>query len=412
MTTSIPVDLSALRRLDWLLVLAMVIIIAVGIVAISSAAKGDQAGKQAIFAAAGVLVFLLLSCLDYHWFRKASVWLYLGMLALLVLVLVVGKGVGGARRWFALPMGFTFQPAEFMKLACVFLLAYLLDRYRGHQANVFYTLGPLVLLLLPMALIVKQPDLGTALAMLPVVFGLLFVAGARKRNVLIVVLVGVLAVPALWFKMEPYQRKRVLEYLTVPQRQVAIRLMTKSDREELTVWLRNWLGAGDDESLDELVESMGVGWNSEQSKIAVGSGGLYGRGRLQGTQTQLGYLPAAHTDFIFPVVGEEWGFLGCMLVLALYFFLLERGLRIASQAVDTFGRLVASGIVVLLASHILINVSMALGLLPVTGLPLPLLSYGGSSLLMTMGAVGILQSVHTRRHYFKSGKYTLDLQGR
>jgi len=404
-------DLSALRQLDWLLVVAMVLVIAVGIVVISSAAKGDEARKQLIFAGGGLIAFMFLSCFDYHWFRKVSVWLYVGALVALVAVLVIGTGPRGARRWFPLPMGFALQPAEFMKLVCILVVAYLLDRYREHSGSVLYTLAPLGFFLLPMALIVKQPDLGTAVAMLPVVFGLLFIAGARKRYVLMVVLVGVLALPALWIKMAPYQKKRVLEYLTVPQRRVAIRLMTAGERERLRQRLAKDLDPGGERSLEELIEAMGGGWNSEQSKIAVASGGLHGLGRREGKQAQLGYLPAPHTDFIFPVLGEEWGFFGCMLVLAAYFLLLERGLRIASQAVDTFGRLVASGIVVLLASHILINVSMAIGLLPITGLPLPLLSYGGSSLLMTMGSLGILQSIHTRRHYFKSGKFALDVHG-
>jgi len=410
-------DLNALRELDWLLVAAMLLAVVAGIVVISSAAhrlreEVDYAKKQLIFAFAGLLVFAFLSCFDYHWFRNASVWLYpLGLLALM-LVLVKGTGPGGAKRWFKLPMGFTLQPSEFMKLACVFFGAYLLDRFRDRHNNVLYTLVPLALFLVPMALIVKQPDLGTALAMLPALFGLLFVAGARKRTVLAVVLMGALAVPALWFKMEPYQKKRVLEFLTVPQRHLAVRLMTAGDREKLRVRLAAESDPTGRKSLNELIETIGGGWNSEQSKIAVGSGGLYGLGWRQGKQTQYRFLPAAHTDFIFPVLGEEWGFFGCLLVLAVYFLLLERGLRIASQAVDTFGRLVASGIVVLLASHILINVAMAIGLLPITGLPLPLLSYGGSSMLMTMGSVGILQSVHTRRHYFKSGKYSLDLKRR
>ncbi len=412
-------DLNALRKLDWLLVAAMLLAVVAGIVVISSAAHRlreerdvDYAKKQLIFAVAGLLVFVFLSCFDYHWFRKASVWLYPLGLVTLMLVLIKGTGTTGAKRWFALPMGLTLQPSEFMKLACVFLGAYLLDRFRDRRNNVFYTLVPLGLFLVPMVLIVKQPDLGTALAMLPTLFGLLFVAGARKRTVLAVALVGALAVPALWFKMEPYQKKRVLEFLTVPQRRLAVRLMTAGDRDKLRERLARDSDPTGQRSLDELVESIGGGWNSEQSKIAVGSGGVYGLGWLQGKQTQYRFLPAAHTDFIFPVLGEEWGFFGCLLVLAVYFLLLERGLRIASQAVDTFGRLVASGIVVLLASHILINVAMAIGLLPITGLPLPLLSYGGSSLLMTMGSVGILQSVHTRRHYFKSGKYSLDLRGR
>lgn len=403
-------DLSALRELDWLLVVAMVLIIAVGIVVIFSA-EPAYARKQLMFFGAGLLALLFLSCFDYHWFGKASVWLYGGLLVALVLVLLIGTGPGGTKRWFPLPMGFSLQPSEFMKLACIFLLAYALDRYHDHRGKVLYTLVPLGLLLVPMALIVKQPDLGTAVAMLPVLFGLLLAARARTRYVLVVVLAGMLSVPALWFKMAPYQKYRVLTFLTVPQRHMATRFMTASEREKLRRWLHWKLAAEGETTLDELVESITKSWNSEQSKIAVGSGGLYGRGFRKGTQVQLDFLSAAHTDFIFPTLGEEWGFFGCLVVLALYFLLLERGLRIAAQAVDTFGRLVALGIVVLLASHILINVSMSIGLLPITGLPLPLLSYGGSSLLMTMGSVGILQSIHTRRHYFKSGKYSLEVQG-
>ncbi|MBN1916330.1 MAG: rod shape-determining protein RodA [Verrucomicrobia bacterium] len=404
-------DLNALRQLDWLLVVAMVLVIAAGLVVISSAASTDVAKKQAVFAIMGLFVFVFFACFDYHWFRKASVWIYPLALAALVAVLFIGGG-RGARRWFALPFGFALQPSEFTKLGTIILVAFLLDRFRAHRANILYMLVPLVLFLLPMALIAKQPDLGTALAMMPALFGMLYVAGARKRYVLLVIAVGLLALPVLWIKMEPYQKKRVFEFLTVPQRRVMVRLMTSGDRERLRERLAREFDPSGHRSLDELVEAIRAGWNSEQSKIAVASGSVSGRGYGKGPQVQYDFLPAAHTDFIFPVLGEEWGFLGCLFVLALYFLVLERGLRIASQAVDTYGRFLACGIVVLFASHILINVAMAIGLLPITGLPLPLLSYGGSSLLMTMGSIGILQSIHTRRHYFKSGKYALDTRER
>lgn len=408
-------DLNALRQLDWLLVAAMVLVTFVGLVVVSSAATAETAKKQAVFALAGLFVFAFMSCFDYHWFRKASVWIYLAALVLLVAVLIRGTGPRGARRWFALPFGFRFQPSEFAKLACVFLVSSGLDRFRAYAQSVPFTLAPLVLVLVPMALIVKQPDLGTALVILPVTFGILYVAGARKRYLFFVVLAGVLALPVLWLKMEPYQKKRVLEFLTVPQRRIVMRFMTSGDRERLRDRFINELDPRGDRgygalSLDELLERLGGGYNSEQSKIAVASGGLYGLGYKKGTQVHFDYLYAAETDFIFPALGEEWGFSGCLLVLVLYFLMLERGLRIASQAVDTYGRFLACGIVLLLASHILINVSMAIGLLPITGLPLPMLSYGGSSLLMTMGSIGILQSIHTRRHYFKSGKYALDVR--
>jgi len=157
------------------------------------------------------------------------------------------------------------------------------------------------------------------------------------------------------------------------------------------------------------LDSFGEGWNSEQSKIAVGSGGFLGKGFLSGSQTQLAFLPEAHTDFVFPVLCEEWGFMGSSFVLLLYLLMVTIGFRIACESIDTFSRLAASGIVILLGSHVVINVAMTIGLLPIAGLPLPLLSYGGSSVMMTVIGLGLLQSIHARRHYFRSKGSSLGL---
>ena len=220
---------------------------------------------------------------------------------------------------------------------------------------------------------------------------------------IITVIAGMLVMPALWFPLKPYQKKRVLEFLPVTQRKLLVRTLGTREKEAVAVKI----DPNDLRDLDELLEEMGGGWNSEQSIIAVGSGGLAGKGWRHGTQARLAFLPESHTDFIFPVLCEEFGFLGSAFVIALYFVLLTAGYRISSQAVDNFGRLLASGISVMLAAHIVINVSMTIGLMPITGLPLPLMSYGGSSLLMVMLSLGILQSIHARKSYFSRGRMVI-----
>ncbi len=402
-------DFSAIRDLDWLLVLIMVLIVVMGIVVIYSASydmKKDEstgfAWKQLTWFLLGLPLFFLACCFEYRKLRHFAIPFYVLAILLLVYVILKDDPRKGARRWIDVgPMD--LQPSEFAKLAIIFTLAAFLSRYRSMSQSLRYTAIPLAIVCVPVILIFRQPDLGTALTLMPVLFGMLFIARARLKYLLIVVFLGIAAMPALWVNMRVYQKKRVLEFLTPKQRLIAVRFMRKSEHEEL----RKKLDPSGRLSLKEAVDRIGTGWNSEQSMIAVGSGGLRGRGWLSGSQTQLDYLPSAHTDFIFAVLCEEWGFLGSLFVLALYFLLIHICTRIACEAQDLFGRLMAMGIVILIISHIIINMSMTIGLLPITGLPLPLLSYGGSSIWMLMISLGLIESVHARRHYFKSGRYSL-----
>ncbi len=402
-------DFSAIKDLDWLLILVMVLIFAIGVVVIYSASydisnerSAGHARKQVTWFLLGIPLFFLASCFEYRRLRRLALPLYIVTILLLVYVIIWGRHHQGAQRWIKVgPL--ELQPSEFAKLIIIFMLAFYLSEYRKKSQSLLYTVIPLAIVSVPVLLIFIQPDLGTALTLMPVLLGMLFIAKARLKYLLIMVLLGIAAVPVLWFNMKPYQMKRMLEFFTPAQRQLVQNFMIESQKEGL----RKRLDPTGKLTLEEALDRMGIGWNSEQSLIAVGSGGFYGRGWRSGSQTRLKYLPSAHTDFVFAVLCEEWGFLGSLLVVALYYLLINISTRIACEAQDSFGRLMAMGIVILIISHIVINVSMTIGLMPITGLPLPLLSYGGSSIWMIMLSLGFLESVHSRRHYFKSGRYSL-----
>jgi rod shape determining protein RodA len=282
--------------------------------------------------------------------------LYALLLVLLVLVLLIGSQSRGSSRWFDL--GFLhFQPSELAKLVVILaLVRWLADH--GRSAHRFRGIWvPLALAFVPMALIIRQPDLGSAMTLLPVAFVMLYVAGARLWHLLVVLILGLASTPLAWLMLKDYQRRRLLTFL------------------------------------DPEADTLGAGYNLIQSKIAIGSGGIAGRGFLQGPQSQLKFIPMHHNDFIFSVLGEEWGLLGVTLVLGLYLFFFLRAFSIASQARDQQGSLLASGITTLVATQVVINIGMTTGMLPVTGITLPLLSYGGSSVLLIMICAGILLNV-------------------
>ncbi len=400
-------DFGSLKRLNWMLILTMMIIIAIGIVVITSASHGrgiNYAVRQLIWLGVGLCGFVIASCFEYRKLKTISWYLYAFIILALIFLALFGKAVKGSSRWFEIEfLNFKFQPSEFAKLAIIIALATYLDLAKNSRKALSYTLVALCICAVPMFLIVMQPNLGTALILIPLLFGMLFFAGARAKYVLVIILIGLLAAPVLWMQMKPYQKLRIIQFLTVPQKKFMLNFVPPQERKEIL----ERLDPSGSKNLDEALETMGRGWNARQSMIAVGSGGLFGNGWMSGSQTRLAYLSDAHTDFIFAVLCEEWGFMGSFIVLALYFVLLATGLKIASEAVDNFGRLIATGITILLASQIIINVAMSIGLIPITGLPLPLLSYGGSSLLTTMLCLGILESIHARRHYFKSEKYHL-----
>jgi rod shape determining protein RodA len=357
------------RRSDWVLTFAVVSLIVVGVLFIYSAAfqRADTPvsgfyQRQMIWGAAGLLGYLFLSMVDYRRLAESSWWIYAATLVLLVLVLFFGRRIFGATRWLSL-FGMQVQPSEFAKLAVILVAARFLSRPGLDIASPRNLLWTLLLAAVPFVLIVRQPDLGTAAVLLPITLSILFVAGAPLRYFAVLAVIGVLMLPVAWLGLGDYQRDRIMVFV------------------------------------DPGRDPYGAGWNKMQSEIAVGSGGLTGKGYLKGTQNVLGYLPrtVAPTDFIYSVIAEEKGFVGSASVLALYALVLMAGLRTALVARDKLGRLLAVGVVGMIFFHVFVNIAMTIGLMPITGLPLPLMSYGGSFMISTMLGFGILQSVYIGR---------------
>ncbi|MCX6356425.1 MAG: rod shape-determining protein RodA [Candidatus Aureabacteria bacterium] len=364
------IDLSPFRHVNWGIIAAAVAIMLLGLAFIYSGAYqlGQDTGsayvhRQFIWGIAGLCGAMVLAMVVYRRLASSALFIYLGAILLLVMVLLTADPRRGARSWFSTG-GFAVQPSEFAKIALIIALARFLSREDLPRGSPVYFAGALGISLLPMLLILKQPDLGTAMVLIPVVAAMMIVAGVSRLHLVYLVLTGLLSLPLGWAFLRPFQQARIRVFLN-PQ-------------------------------LDPLKS----GYNAIQSLIAVASGGLWGRGWLHGTQTHLRFLPERHTDFIFSVLGEEAGFAGCVFLITLYAIIIFGGLRIAGVARDEFGRLAAVGITVLLASHVVINIGMTIGLLPITGLPLPLMSYGGSSLLSTCLCLGILESICARRYIF------------
>jgi rod shape determining protein RodA len=316
--------------------------------------------RQLLALGAASLVFLTVVSIDY---RTLARWAYPGYLAglgVLGAVLVLGRAAQGARRWISLgPL--SLQPSELFKLGLVLVVARYLASRDGERAGWDRVLVPLALTVPALVLIVKQPDLGTALVLLPVVGALVIAGGARWRDLGLLVGAGLAVTPALWFLLHDYQRQRLLVYL--------------------------------DPSRDPL----GSAWNVIQAKITIGSGQLLGKGLFGGTQSRLAFLPERHTDFIFAAFAESWGFAGAIVLLAAYGGLVLRGFEVAATARDALGSLIATGATALLATQALVNLGMVTGLLPVVGIPLPLVSYGGSALVTALGAVALIANVRMRR---------------
>ena len=322
--------------------------------------------RQAITAVLGMILLLLAASIDYRFLKVYAGFIYAGVLIALVLVMVPGLGTtdptGTAQSWFEIA-GFQVTPSEFAKLGLIIMLATLMSELRVPVPSIpdlFRLIGVAVV---PIVLVFLQPDLGTAITLAAICVGMLVVAGARPLHL------GVLAVTAVVLILLAFQVGAIREY------QVD-RLTSLFDPENSSETAR---------------------YNLEQSLIAVGSGGMFGRGYLGGSQTSLDYVPEQHTDFIFTVVGEEFGFLGAIFVLGLYALLLWRAIRIAFMSKDPFGTYLAAGIASMFAIQMFVNVGMVIGIMPITGMALPFLSYGGSSMLATFLAVGVLETVHMRR---------------
>ena len=358
-----------LKRLDWGFVCSVLALVAVGILFIYSASYRSENSplsalteRQILWVVVGLACFVGVVLADYHRVGDTAWAAYAGSLVLLVLVLVMGKKVYGAYRWLNL-FGIQIQPSEFAKLGTVLAVARFLSQPSRDPGDPRTLLQVLLILAVPYLLILKQPDLGTATTLVPVAFVMMFVAGVPPRYLGALVLLGVLAAIPGWFVLDEYQKERLLVFF------------------------------------DPGRDPLGTGWNSIQSGIAVGSGGLTGKGYLMGTQNILGFLPrtVAPTDFIFSVIAEETGFVGSALLLLLYAAVVGGCLRAALASRDKLGRLFAVGVVALLFCHVFVNMAMTVGLMPITGLPLPLVSYGGSFMVCTMVGLGLVQSVYVRR---------------
>lgn len=347
--------------------------------------------RQIVWYTVGLGAATTVCLIDYRILARWSFVFYVGSIVLLIAVLIPGIGSWryGARRWIDLGL-FQFQPSEFAKLAFILALSHFLSRPAEElrQAATFFK--SLALMLLPFLLIMKEPDLGSALVLLPAGFAMMYVAGIPRRFLIrllagaglvgVLFLVDVLFAPPAWrIALEDYQRRRLLVYFG--KEQTPPPGASKAEIERLRR-----------QQFDD-------SHNVRQALISVGSGGLTGKGWREGTQNALGYLPraVAHNDFIFSVIAEEKGFVGSFVVLTLYGVVLFSGLRIAGQARDRLGKLLAVGIVALFFSHVFINIGMNIRIMPVTGVPLPLLSYGGSSVLCSLIAMGLLQNVFIYR---------------
>lgn len=350
--------------------------------------------KQVMGYGIGLTAAVAICLVEYHLLARWSLVVYWLSIFLLVLVLIIGVGAStwGAKRWLDLGF-FNFQPSEFAKLAFIVALANFLSRPQDELRASGNFFKALVMVVLPFLLILKEPDLGSAIVLLPVAFVMMFVAGVPRvylRRLVLgaaiaaaVLVADILWAPANWrvVPLAEYQRDRLLVYFG---RDFAPRNATPAERQRAR------------ERQDK------KSYNVEQALISVGSGGLTGKGWRQGTQNALGYLPraVAHNDFIFSVIAEEKGFLGSVTVITLYVVVLFSGIKIASQARDRLGKVMAIGIVTMFFSHVFINIGMNIRLMPVTGIPLPLLSYGGTSVLCTLIAAGILQNIYLYRRFY------------
>lgn len=360
-----PTSLRHLTPVDWGLMVSALMLGLIGLATVNSASAElgiDYLPRQALWLGLGVLVLAVALTIDYHRLLDWSPWLYaLGVLAL-VLVFLVGREAGGAQS----RLGFgslSVQPSEFVKL----VTALLLSRYlAGIKRPVLETVNigiAVAITMLPVMIVALEPDLGSAAMFLPILAGMLLIAGIRWRTIAVAAALGLVLAAGIWtFGMHDYQRQRVMTFL-----------QPESD-------------------------PLGAGYQVRQSKIAVGSGGLVGQGYMQGTQSQLRFLPARHTDFIFAVLAEEWGFAGVALVEGLYAIFLLSAARIAMRARNRGGIFLVSGLVALIAFHVLYNTAMVVGLVPITGIPLPFLSYGGSFTLMCCAATGLILNVDLRRY--------------
>jgi|WetSurMetagenome_2_1015567.scaffolds.fasta_scaffold00114_33 rod shape determining protein RodA len=366
------IDRRLIKNFDWITLLIIVSLTLIGILTIFSATRpvadmtvhADFYLKQLVWLLLSIVALFIVAIFDYSWLQRISWPLYGIGLIMLIIVLFMGKATMGAQRW--IHIGFiSFQPSEFFRI--IFIIAfssYLAFLGKEKDGNIPVK-GLVIFGIVPLILLIKQPDLGTAIMLMSLFVVLAVSRGINKKIAAAIILVGLVALPFLgeifWEGLKDYQKNRIVAFM------------------------------------DPQVDPSGIGYHINQSKITIGSGEFSGKGYLQGTQGPLRFLPEKHTDFIFAVFAEEWGFMGCIVLLSIYFILFLRGLDTAAKAKDHIGRLMAIGVTSMFFMYFVVNIGMTLGMMPVVGIPMPFFSYGGTSLLSNFMAAGILINIRMRR---------------
>ncbi len=353
--------LNIVKKIDWLLLVAVFLLVGFGLASLYSLGLSQDDFtlfyKQIVFFAVGLIFVFLIASFNYRWWRFFSPWLYLLSLALLVLVLLFGTNFRGTTGWFVVG-GISFQPVELAKLALIIFLARFFSSWSSSKGEKFTGLKSFLIILPALALVAIQPDFGSAAVILVGWFAMWWMYGINKKQFLILFLLFILVAVFAWsFMLQGYQKQRILTFL------------------------------------DTEADPLGSGYNVQQSMVAIGSGGLWGRGLGLGPQSQLHFLPISEADFIYAAISEELGFVGSIIILALYAFVFYRLVSICRKSRDDFGTFLVYGFLIMFFVQFVINIGMSVGMLPVTGLPLPFVSYGGSFLVMSFVAVGIIQSV-------------------
>ncbi|MEW6109997.1 MAG: rod shape-determining protein RodA [Nitrospirota bacterium] len=365
------IDRRLIHNFDWVTFSTVIAISIIGVMTIFSATRQPDDAiqssfyiKQMIWILIGILGLVAIVSFDYIWLSRIAAPLYVIGLILLVIVLISGRIGMGAQRWINLgPL--SFQPSEFFKLIFIIMLSNYLTAATFPIVTTSLFRIFFIIVLLPFMLLFKQPDLGTALIVILIFITMSLAKGLQRKVIVMLLLIGIVSLPFLgnimWTGLKDYQKNRLIAFI------------------------------------EPEIDPTGIGYHINQSKIAIGSGEFLGKGFLNGTQGPFRFLPEKHTDFIFAVFAEEWGFIGSVILLSLYFLLIMRGLDTAKKAKDDFGRLLALGITFMFSIYFFINIGMTLGIMPVVGIPLPFMSYGGTALLSNFISIGVLINIRTRR---------------
>jgi rod shape determining protein RodA len=365
------IDRRFIKNFDWVTLSVVILIALIGIITIYSATRPlalqEHSGfyiKQTSWLILGIVALFLIVSFNYFWLSRFSLQLYVFGIAILISVFIFGKTGMGAQRWISIGP-FSFQPSEFFKLLYIIMLSKYLSTLKSPIDIISLLKVFFFITFLPLILLIKQPDLGTALIILAIFIFLILAKGLHKKVAILLVIISLISLPflgnILWGGLKDYQKSRLVAFL------------------------------------EPELDPTGIGYHLNQSKITVGSGKFLGKGYMKGTQGPFRFLPEKHTDFIFAVFAEEWGFLGSLLLLFLYLILILRGLDTAKKAKDDFGRLLSLGITLMFLIYSFVNIGMTLGLMPVVGIPLPFMSYGGTALLSNLLSIGVLINIRTRR---------------